>query len=158
MELSTLQDALSEAQQGLADVAADFELLRLQKEKLERLVASLREVLNPGIPAGSGALALASPTVTEMPRSPNTKAVWQVVQEILAAKKLPMTVPEIEIEFANLGVSSSVESIRVAMFRKPSIFVRLGHGSYGLVAWRVDAENILAAAAEKEASSEEKAS
>jgi hypothetical protein len=145
MELNTLHQALLEAQAGLKAIDVDFELLRSQKERLERLIGSLREVLESSTPLGSGALALATqpaPAGTAVfGLSSKEIPLWEAALGILSAFGKPMTVPEIALSLekaTNSGISP--ESVRVAMFRKPQYFARLSHGTYGLKIWNMPGE------------------
>jgi hypothetical protein len=154
MELNTLQQALKEAQDGLKAVEVDFEMLRVHKEKLERLITSLREVLETSMPAGSGALALATTPKPAIQFGPSAKepAIWESALRSLIEAGKPMTVPEITNAIkGSYSYAISSESIRVAMFRKPEIFSKTAYGSYGLKRWDTPNER-------KEAPPEEKAS
>jgi hypothetical protein len=136
VELIKLQDALAEAQEGLRNVDADFKLLGKRKEQLERLVFSLTEVLTAPLPAGTGALALATPTPKEsVPADGSPKAVWQLAQDVLMASGRPLTVPDIVAVLETKGIVVDSETVRVALYRKTEIFSKSERGRYGLKAW-----------------------
>jgi hypothetical protein len=145
MDLNTLQQALKEAQDGLKAIDADFEMLRVQKERLERLIVSLREVMESSVPIGSGALALATAT-TNQPEiqfgsSDKEPAIWESAVRALTEAGRPLTVPEITSVIKGIySYVISPESVRVAMFRKPNVFSKMAYGSYGLKAWKPEEE------------------
>ena len=142
METQKLQDALVEAQDGLRTVNLGFDALRKRKEQLERLVASLTEVLNAslGIGEGNGALAQESPAAAEAtPPDTAPKAVWQLAQDVLTFAMKPLTVPDITLAItAQSGITVDSETVRVAMYRKPEIFSKTERGKYGLRIWDGD--------------------
>ena len=138
METRKLQVALVEAQDGLRSVDADFQSLRKRKEQLERLVASLTEVLNAsiGIGEGNGVLAQESPAAESVPLDAPQRAVWQLAQDVLTFARKPLSVPDITLAIAaQSGTTVDSETVRVAMYRKAEIFSKTERGKYGLKSW-----------------------
>jgi hypothetical protein len=132
-----LQDALVEAQDGLRALNLDFDALRKRKEQLERLVASLTEVLNAslGMGEGNGALAQESPAAEHAQPDTAPRAVWQLAQELLTFAGQSLSVPDIVAGIAARGTTVDSETVRVAMYRKPDIFSKTERGRYGLRSW-----------------------
>jgi hypothetical protein len=127
MELGTLRDALEDAKKELSVLDVEFESLRVRKESISRLVASLREFLTANTPPTG-----LSPTLIGFEVEPAAVANWEVARDVLLRERKPMTVPELHSALVAQGINATPSSIRVALIRKPSIFERIGHGTYVL--------------------------
>ena len=143
MDTAKLRDALQEANQGLHETSTQFEALRLKKQYLEAVVASINALL------GAGELTSSSPSLppivalSESYSSENQSKMealpqWAMARDLLLEMGHPMTVPQMVQVLTARGQVIHSDGLRVAMIRRPDLFFKPGYGKYGLVVWEAE--------------------
>lgn len=120
-----------EATDRISEIDGKLEELVSEREALLSVVASLESYLDIVQPTSDMSLFNSDDHVTTLLDQPT----WQIARDVLAKRGVPTTVPEIFMLTSALGVRSKPDAIRVAMLRKPEVFVSYGNGVYGLRAW-----------------------
>jgi hypothetical protein len=140
MDTAKLRDALHEANQGLHETSTQFEALRLQKQHLEAVVASISALL--GADERPSAISSLPPAVSlsEAYSSENQPKMevlpqWAMARDLLLETGRPMTVPEMAQILASRGQVIHSDGLRVAMIRRTDLFIKPEYGKYGLKAW-----------------------
>jgi hypothetical protein len=129
MKYSAFERALEEAAAGLRETEAEFERLKIKKEQLEALVENLRAIL----PLDAASVEdvpkaeKAAPALENGNGDARSKSTWMLARDVLAKSRGALTVPEIyQIVSTAYPRSPAQDAIRIAMMRKPEIFVKRG--------------------------------
>ena len=127
MDKAIMESALAEAKSSLAEYSTKAAKIKIKMDALQNVVSGLEALLGSRPSLDSGTPSAAALNTVGKP-----EATWKIAQEVLA-RSGPMTVPEIftAIE-ATIGTSPAKDAIRIAMMRKPEVFVN-ENGKYRLV-------------------------
>ena len=159
MDTAKLRDALQEANQGLHETSTQFEALRLKKQYLEAVVASISALLGAGEQASAVSSLPPAVSIAEAYSSENQSKIeglpqWAMARDLLLETGRPMTVPEMAQILASRGQVIHSDGLRVAMIRRPDLFFKPGYGKYGLTAWEDEKAEEAAAEYQRETAEE----
>lgn len=136
MNDSKLYEALDEARGGLQDIAEQMRELTSRKDRLEKLVAGLSGYLEINEPLSSMPEPVSVAQLDDDGPGAAVRVVplWQTARDLLAEVEYPMSVPDMTRILTGRGFAIGSDGLRVAMLRKPDVFLKVGYGIYRLAA------------------------
>jgi hypothetical protein len=136
MRNEVFKNALDEARIQLDAVEQKFKLLSEERAKLQAVVAGLESYLS----GGSTPDIEARPTLQLEPQESRTIPAWMSARDVIAERGSAITVPQLHDALRAKSIYTGKDALRVAMIRKPDVFVQMGNGLYGLTKYGVSME------------------
>jgi hypothetical protein len=143
MDTAKLRDALDEANRGLQEAEARLEAMRLRIQHLKAVASSIGALLAAGeqtfsSPVLPAPVALSESYNSEVHTKMEALPQWAMARDLLLETGHAMTVPQMVQVLASRGQVIQSDGLRVAMIRRPDLFIKPEYGKYGLKAWEAD--------------------